>query len=144
MTTLPAIGWAAELKEDDRDLLASYGEFIPVQEGTVLIEEGKAQTNLYVVVAGALKVVREVYGQRDVVAVVKPGESIGEVGVFEGGPASATVISIEFTQLWKIDRAQLQAYFDDNPGAANKLLVALVSLLGARLRKSGFAALAQN
>jgi CRP-like cAMP-binding protein len=144
MTTLPTIGWAAELKQDDRDVLASYGEFIPASPDTILIHEGEVQTNLYVVIKGGLKVVREVHGQREVVAIVRSGESIGEVGVFEGGVATATVISVEFSQLWKIDRDQLHTFMEDNPGAANKLLLALVRLLGNRLRKSGALPLEQN
>ena len=56
--TLPPIGWVADLKDEDRELLASYGEFVSAYPDRDLIEQGWEQSHLYLVVGGTLDVRR--------------------------------------------------------------------------------------
>ncbi len=133
MPQLPAVSWVTNLKPDDRDLLSSYGEFIPAHPGTPLISQGDTQDNLYVVVSGSLEVSRD--GQA--IATVTEGEALGEVCLFDPGTASATVTPTIFSQLWRINRDELLSFINDNPGAGNQLLFALATTLATRLRNVG-------
>lgn len=133
--SLPAISWVAHLKQDDRDLLSSYGEFIPAHVEKPIITEGEKQSFLYFVISGSLKVMRSGEKGEHVIATVHAGESLGEISVFDPGPASATVIPLEFSQLWRINQRELMNFIRDNSGAANQLLVALVTTLSQRLRR---------
>ena len=54
--TLPTFSWIGHLKQDDRELLSSYGEFFPGHPGNVIIEEGAMQTEVFVVISGKLEV----------------------------------------------------------------------------------------
>ena len=56
--TLPTFSWIGHLKDDDRELLSSYGEFFPGHPGIVIIEEGAMQTQVIVVITGKLEVPR--------------------------------------------------------------------------------------
>src|SRR5471030_3063781 len=101
--TLPTFSCVGHLKPDDRDLLSSYGEFFPGHPGNVVIEEGVLQTEVFVVISGEL----EVYANQDdgskiLLARVGPCETLGEISLFNPGPAAATVVVTEFSQLWRI------------------------------------------
>jgi CRP-like cAMP-binding protein len=135
--TLPTFSWIGHLKEDDRDLLSSYGEFFPGHPGNVIIEEGAMQTEVFVVISGKLDVrARQDDGSEILMAQVGPGETLGEISLFDPGPAAATVTAIEFSQLWRIADADLMHFMEENPGAGNVLLRTLASILAQRLRQT--------
>ena len=134
--TLPTFSWIGHLKQDDRELLSSYGEFFPGHPGNVIIEEGAMQTEVFVVISGKLEVrARQDDGSEILLAQVGPGETIGEISLFDPGPAAATVTAAEFSQLWRIADADLMHFMEENPGAGNVLLRTLASILAQRLRQ---------
>src|SRR5471032_1381364 len=134
--TLPTFSWVGHLKRDDRELLSSYGEFFPGHPGTVIIEEGVMQTSVFVVISGELEVrAKQDDGGEPLLARVGPGETLGEISLFDPGPASATVSAVEFSQLWRIADSDLIQFMEDNPGAGNVLLRTLASILAQRLRQ---------
>jgi CRP-like cAMP-binding protein len=134
--SLPNFSWIGHLKEDDRELLSSYGEFFPGHPGNVIIEEGSLQTEVIVVISGMLEVrAKQEDGKDIILAQVGPGETLGEISLFNPGPAAATVSVVEFSQLWRIADADLIQYMEENPGAGNILLRTLASILAQRLRQ---------
>ena len=135
--TLPTFSWIGHLKDDDRDLLSSYGEFFPGHPGTVIIQQGVIQTEVFVVISGELAVHAErTDGSRILRARVGPGETLGEISLFDPGPATATVTASEFSQLWRIADEDLIQFMEDNPGAGNLLLRTLAAILAQRLRRT--------
>jgi CRP-like cAMP-binding protein len=134
--TLPTFSWIGHLKQDDRELLSSYGEFFPGHPGNVIIEEGAMQTEVFVVISGKLEVrARQDDGSEILLAQIGPGETLGEISLFDPGPAAATVSAVEFSQLWRIADADLMHFMQENPGAGNVLLRTLASILAQRLRQ---------
>ena len=78
--TLPTFSWVGHLKQDDRELLSSYGEFFPGHPGNIIIEEGSVQTEVLVVISGRLEVrARQDDGTELLLAQVGPGETLGEM-----------------------------------------------------------------
>ena len=134
--TLPTFSWIGHLKQDDRELLSSYGEFFPGHPGNVIIEEGAIQTEVFVVVSGKLEVhAKQDDGSEILLAQIGPGETLGEISLFNPGPATATVTAVEFSQLWRIADEDLMHFMEENPGAGNVLLRTLASILAQRLRQ---------
>jgi CRP/FNR family transcriptional regulator, cyclic AMP receptor protein len=134
--TLPTFSWIGHLKQDDRELLSSYGEFFPGHPGNIIIEEGAMQTEVFVVITGKLDVrARQDDGTELLLAQIGPGETLGEISLFVPGPAAATVTAVEFSQLWRIADADLMHFMEENPGAGNVLLRTLASILAQRLRQ---------
>jgi hypothetical protein len=134
--SLPTFSWLGHLKDDDRELLSSYGDFFPGHPGGIIIEEGVLQTEVFVVISGEL----EVYtiaedGTPVVLARLGPGETIGEMSLFDPAPATATVRATQFSQLWRIADTDLINFMDQNPGAGNILLRTLATILAQRLRQ---------
>src|SRR5580693_2123754 len=127
--TLPTFSWIGHLKQDDR-------EFFPGHPGNVIIEEGAMQTEVFVVISGKLEVrAKQEDGSEVLLAQIGPGETLGEISLFNPGPAAATVTAVEFSQLWRIADDDLIHFMEENPGAGNVLLRTLASILAQRLRQ---------
>lgn len=103
--------------------LARRGEVRAYRKGTLLIQEGDLGDTLYVILEGRLRVFgsdprngREVtYGHYG------PGEYVGEMGL-DGGPRSASVITVEPTVCSVIARPTLEQHLRDEPAFAFELL----------------------
>lgn len=133
---LPAKGIIQPLGDDDRLLLSSYGEFLPVHDRQVLIEEGYQQNSLYFVIAGKLHASTLRSGRQVLLGRIEPGETIGEINIFHPGMASATVTALEFSQVWRIDRESLEEFMNVSPLPAAHLLIGIASTLSRRLRET--------
>ena len=131
---LAALGFVSGMKEEDRQLLSNYGEFLPVQEGDSLIEEGADQDSLLFLISGLLHVVTNKDGKLVLLARVEPGTSIGEVNLFDPAKASASVVAKSFSQVWKIRRNDLDDFLNAYPEAASHLMIGLLSEMSKRLR----------
>jgi CRP-like cAMP-binding protein len=131
---LPALGIVANLEEEDRRLLSDYGEFLPIQEGDLIIKEGADQDSLVFLISGLLHVVTERDGTPVLLARGEPGESIGEVNLFDPGKASASVMAKSFSQVWKARRNDLDDFLNAYPKAAGRLMIGLLSEMSKRLR----------
>ena len=131
---LPALGIVSALEEEDRRLLSDYGEFLPMQEGDTLIDEGADQNSLLFLISGLLHVVTTKDDKLVLLARVEPGESIGEVNLFDPFKASASVVAKSFSQVWKARRNDLDDFLNAYPEAAGRLMIGLLSEMSKRLR----------
>ena len=131
---LPPIGFLEQLSEEDRRLLSSYGEFVPAEKGSEIIAEGDPQEKLYLIISGVLHVLREQNNTRTLLWRASPGETLGEVNLFDPGQASATVVAQEYSQIWRIDRNDLEGFVNAYPEAGAQLMLGISRLLSQRLR----------
>ena len=89
-------------------------------------------TELFVIVYGHLKVVSAGAEGRDTALnLMGPGEVIGEVPLFDGGPRSATVIALEPCELLVIRREPFLRLIESQP----KIAMELLRVLARRLRR---------
>ena len=131
---LPAVGIVAGMEAEDRALLSNYGEFLPVQAGQKIIEYGQEQESLYLVISGLLHVTIEVEGRTKLMARVEQGETLGEVNVFDPAAASATVVSQEFSQVWKANRQDIDDFVKAYPAAGAALIEGILTVMCRRIR----------
>ncbi len=134
---LPSFSWVGQLRPDDLELLSSHGEFFPGNIGQIIIEEGALQTEVIVVITGRLEVrARQEPAGEIILAHLGPGETLGEISLFNPGPANASVIASEFSQLWRIRDDDLIEFMEENPGAGIQLLRTLAAIFSQRLRQT--------
>ncbi len=133
---LPALGWLANMKKDDREVFGTYGEFLPIHPNKPIISEGEPQPYLYLILSGEFHIWKMKENDQSHIATLRMGESIGEMSIFDLSPASATVVSDAFAQVWRINYEDFMRFVEDNPGAAVKVLMALITTLAKRLRNS--------
>jgi CRP/FNR family transcriptional regulator, cyclic AMP receptor protein len=102
--------------------LAARGQPRRYRKGTLLIEEGDQGDTLFIILSGRVKAFSA--GERDreiVYGVYGPGEYFGEMSL-DGGPRSASVITLEPTVGVTITRATLHAHIAANPAFAFELI----------------------
>lgn len=130
------MGFAADLNEEERTLLSSFGEFITANDGDEIIKEGEEQNSLFLIVFGNFHVQTDTTGRTVLLGQLKSGDSVGEINIFDPGNASASVVARSLSQVWKIDRSRLESFLESHPGAAARLLVSVATQLSKRLRKT--------
>ncbi len=108
------------------EALAATGTVRSYPKNTVLIQEGDQSDRLYVVLSGRLKVfLSDTEGKEIIIDTLGPQQFFGEMAL-EGGPRSASVISIEPCKIAVIERDQFKSFLVSNPEAAYALIVALI------------------
>jgi CRP-like cAMP-binding protein len=133
---LPRTGILSFLDDESREFLTGYGTIMSTNVGEIVIQEGKPQTRLYIVAMGVYNVTTKVTGRDVQLDTVEEGDCFGEVSLFQPGPASATVTSMQAGQLWFMESEQLQQFLYDTPQAACALILGVNTILSRRLKRA--------
>ena len=106
--------------------------------GTVFIHEGEVRHNDYMmlVLEGDIAVENELPGLSEsmVVNVIGPGHLIGEMGVLDGSPRSATCTATSDIAAAVLSRTALMRLLKDEPRVGARLLLAISKRMADRLR----------
>jgi len=124
----------ANFNANELTLLSSFGDSRSYQPGDVVIRQGDENDHLYLVLKGKLEVLQEVDGADQVVAVLEAGDSLGEVSIYDPGPASATVRAASDSEVWLITRDSLDRLHTASPKVAYRLLTRIITCLSKRMR----------
>jgi CRP/FNR family cyclic AMP-dependent transcriptional regulator len=133
---LPRTGILSFLDDEAREFLNGYGTIRATNPGEAVIEEAKPQTHLYVVISGVYAVTTKAAGREVQLDTVEEGDCFGEVSLFQPGPASATVTSLQTGRLWYMESAQLQQFLFDTPQAGCALILGINMILSRRLKRA--------
>jgi CRP/FNR family cyclic AMP-dependent transcriptional regulator len=110
-----------------RDSFSSLGrEFAP---GDVLFREGEPGDVMFVVQTGAVKIAKDVGGQEKVLAILGPGEFLGEMAILNGKPRTATATVVETARCLVIGARMLEQMIAKN----SEIAIRLVKKLARRL-----------
>jgi CRP-like cAMP-binding protein len=108
-------------------LFARFGQ--EFQAGDVLFREGDPGDLMYVVQSGAVSIAKEIGGERKVLAVLGPGEFLGEMAILNGKPRTATATVLEPTRCLVIEARTLEQMVAKN----SEIAVRLIKKLARRL-----------
>jgi CRP-like cAMP-binding protein len=125
--------------DDDRAAVARALRERTVRKGHVLLREGDAGEEMFLVRHGVIVVSKAVTGPvEQVLARMGPGNFFGEMSLFDRAPRSATIQADAGSDvtLLVLDRVSLEALIDANPRAAASFFHALVQVFIERLRAS--------
>lgn len=105
---------------DDLARRAARREFRP--EETVFLE-GDDCRGLYVLESGWLKVTKLApNGREQVLHFLAPGEAFNALSVFTGAPNPATVVALEASVIWLIDREAMLELLENHPAIAQHVI----------------------
>ena len=111
-----------------------------IPAGTVFIEEGEIRKTDYMmlVLEGDIAVENELPGLNDsmVVNIMGPGHLIGEMGVLDGAPRSATCTATTDIYAAVLSRTALMRLLKDEPRVGARLLLAISKRMADRLRET--------
>jgi CRP-like cAMP-binding protein len=103
-----------------------------VERGEIILLEGELSDRLFFVATGVVKLFGvSAEGKEQTLELVRPGESINEVPVFDGGPNPASAQAMGPVLLYAINKSELESILRDHPRVAFNV----VRVLAGRVRR---------
>ncbi|HOB94911.1 MAG TPA: Crp/Fnr family transcriptional regulator [Aquabacterium sp.] len=117
---------APVLMSDALAALAERGEQRRYRKGTLLIQEGDQGDTLFIIHSGKLRVFSAGDNDREITyGVYGAGEYLGEMSL-DGGPRSASVITLEASVCTVVGRRTLERFIAERPEFAFELLAKVI------------------
>ena len=133
-------GALVELSAADAREVVSYMRPERIKAGEVVIREGESMRNdfMALVLDGEVTVENSVAAAHDsmVVSILGPGSLIGDMGIIDGGPRSATCTASTDLALAVLTREALARLMDTHPSVAARLLLAMSKRIADHLRET--------
>jgi CRP-like cAMP-binding protein len=100
------------------------------RRGEVLFHQGDPGDSLFIVSAGAVKIVLpSEEGDEAILATLRPGAFFGELALLDGAPRSATAVALEPTETLVLPRDRFRLLIDTESATRDALLAALAGEL---------------
>src|SRR5262249_52705117 len=115
VTTLRTVSLFAELPREVLARLVSEFDELEVAPGQTVFSQGDPGDALYVIASGAVEVRGERDGRGVRVAVLGPGDCLGEMALVTGDPRSATVVTLAPSHLLRLDKERFRALSERHP-----------------------------
>jgi len=123
------------LNDDEYKTLLQTAESKIFKPGALLIRQGAEQTNIYILVKGNAKVVRDHDGFMVDISQHGPGEIFGDMSFIEGQSASASVEACDpEVQAIMITHNTIKKFVQADASFAGRFYESLAAILSRRLR----------
>jgi CRP-like cAMP-binding protein len=127
-----------QLELEEARTVVAYMQPHRISEGAMFIKEGDAQNTdfMLLVLDGEVTIETLVVSRTApiTVTVLGPGSLIGEMGLIDGSPRSASCIALTDLRCAMLTRAGLNRLLDDDPRTAAKLMMAISLRIAERMR----------
>ncbi len=116
-----------------------WKEYLP---GSVILAEGEPGNNLFILLNGSAKVTRAGgQGREVVIAFIRAGEFFGELSILDGHPRSASVVALDDSQVYVIERSDFIGLIRRDPDMSIHILQELARRIRASDRQIEYLAL---
>jgi NTE family protein/lysophospholipid hydrolase len=115
-----------ELDDTLLHIIEERVEWVALQGGDVLFEQGSSDDSLYLVVSGRLQAVRDDANGPTVVAEMHRGDAFGEIALITGQPRSAAIRAVRDSELARVSKAtfeEIAAYRPEVYASVAKVVV---------------------
>ena len=130
----------ADLSASDARVVVSFMQPKSFVLGTVFIKEGESSHTdfMMLILDGEVLVHNEVASAGDslVMSIIGPGSMIGEMGILDGAPRSATCTATTDLKAAILSRESLLKIITDDAPVAARLMLAISKRLSDRLREA--------
>ena len=128
----------AHATPDDWAKLIDHTEARRFAAGDVVVREGSAAQELYIVTRGKLEVLVEgdKAGELRKIAAIDPGSVFGEQSFVDGKPRSANVRAVSDGEIRSLTLAAFEVLAAKEPALARMILFDLARILSIRLRQT--------
>ena len=130
LKALQASRLAAELAPQQLESLARNITLRTLQAGEVLVAEGTSDNHLYVVVSGALAVVRGAGGTEPVTLFgLVPGDFVGELSFIDATSHYASIVATAPSTVFGLEREKLEGMLASEPQIVYRVMRAIVRVV---------------
>ena len=102
--------------------------------GEVIFLEGSMGNEMFVVLSGAVDIVKEIDGEARVVATLGAGEMFGEMALLDAQPRSAHALADRASVLKALSRSNFAKLREQHPSLFAKMLQNIAHEMSIRLR----------
>ena len=111
--------------------LTRFDEYASVKtypKGTLIFSEGDASDGMFLIHEGQVKVfMSDESGKEMLIALLGPGEIVGEVASLDGQPRTASVSAVQNTKVAKIGINEFRQFIEENSDMAFEIIQVLTS-----------------
>jgi CRP-like cAMP-binding protein len=129
-----------QLSHEEARAIVGYMRPHRIAEGTTFIKEGdKENTDFMLLVLDGEVTIESIVVSRTApitVTVLGPGNLIGEMGLLDGAPRSASCTAMSAVRCAVLTREALNQLLNDDPRTAAKLMMAISLRIAERMRES--------
>lgn len=116
----------ATLSDEELGRLAELATRKSLAKNSVVVREGDNTDSLYIVLSGKVKIyLNDKQGREVVLGMAGEGEYFGEM-VLDGGPRSASVMTLEPSEFAVLRKSDLESYLRNNPEVALAIIRELI------------------
>jgi len=124
------------------EILGNAGKKRMYPKNTIILHEGDPSSCLYVIHSGRLKVfLADEQGNEIVLNIMEPGDYFGEMALIDNEARSASVMTLEDSQLSLVSKENFNGCLASHPEIATSLMLGLINRLRISTRKVGSLAL---
>jgi CRP-like cAMP-binding protein len=130
-TTLDRVALFRSIPVEARQALAERGRLRVFAPGETLVRQGEPSDTMHVILEGRARVERTSQGRMAPLLLAELGtdDVVGEIGVLDGGPRTATVTAVIETRTLELHQTALAVVLIQYPAVAGELLRTLSSRL---------------
>lgn len=130
-------GFFSGLTSEEIRILVDWVTARTFPTGTFILKEGEGENCLCILVEGTIDIYKKTEPDKHLkIASIKPDETIGEMGVIDGQPFSASAIASRDSIVLLIGREDFEKLTDQHEKLGIKLLRKIGVMISARLRST--------
>ena len=121
------------LEPDELDRLMAFARSERYDGGEVIFRKGEPGHSMMMIVSGRIKISSASrHGKEVVLAVLGPGEVVGEMAILEDKTRSADATALERSEVLVLQRRDFIPFLERNP----QISIRMLGILSARLRRT--------
>lgn len=129
----------AQLRDLELDVIARYSEFLDYKEGKIIFKEGSFVDELYIVKKGKVLITKRTSEteERDIARFL-PGESFGELNLFDKRALNATAITEKDSRIliFPMRGMTLTDILEKHPDIFAQIFHKLLAIISSRIRQT--------
>ena len=118
-------------------LLSHFMQVYRAEPGVEIVREGESGDFMMLLIEGRIEVFKQDrWNAPRLIALIEPGQTLGEMSMIDGEPRFATCVSAERCVIAVLTRENLARIILEQPILGAKILMELVLMLSQRLRQT--------
>jgi len=127
LSDLAQVPLFTSLADEDLAAIANMATTRSLPANSVVVNEGDQTNSLYIINSGKVKIyLSDENGKEVMLGIAGPGEYFGEM-VLDGGPRSASVMTLESSKFSIIQKQDLEKYLRNQPDVALSIIKQLIN-----------------